>query len=775
MANGADSSAALGTLYQNVTCALTITGLDASAVRVASFTGRERLSALFAYSIVVATSPDDVANLEKALGSDVSLEVQRDGAFERGVHGILTEVAPDGTYVGKNQVRTRLLVEPRLANLRYSGGFKMFQKKSVKDIIGALVSPERIDVVWRLRPAPPPRDYRTQLNESDLAFLARLAADEGLHFFFESTQDKTSLVFTNSPKGFQAIDGTSSLPYREVGGATTTDHVRAIQREKRVRTGAVEHRDYDFTNPRVALVGRFETPGDQGEANTTRREWRDYPGGFLDPDAEGTPRAQMRLEELRSDASVVMGTASTLRLVAGKKFTLTGHTDTAFNGDLVVTEVTVGGTVESAFDGGGGGGRGQGTAEILARFNAAPADTPLRPRRLDKPPSRLQTARVVGPTDGDPNVDNFGRINVQFMWDRDGKFDANSSCWIRMATPNAHGNEGFWQAHRVGSEVLVDFIDGDIDRPVVIAALYNGKETQPYAQPGGVTRSTWKTRGIPGGSGFNEITFENSSGNEQIILHAQKDLNETILNDHNETIGTNQTSGIGSNQSITVGKDRSLSVGNNETISIGSNQSVTIGSNQTISIGSNQSTTIGASQTDSVGSTRTTTVGSDDSTTIMGNATRMVAQADTVMVAAARSVTVGGAEALTVIGSRAKTVGGSETTTVAGDRTETVGGAESVTVSGARSVNIGDASALDVEKAMAITVKEDFALKVGDNITVTMSKDGDIEIKTGDASLSMKKDGTVDIKGKGVTVEASSDATLKGDNVILKGSKVGLN
>ncbi len=188
------------------------------------------------------------------------------------------------------------------------------------------MKPERIDLVWRLRPDPPVRDYRTQLNESDYAFLERLAADEGLTFFFESTKDKTSLVFTNSPKGFLPIDGTASISFFDLGGTTHGEHVRTIQREQRVRTGAVEHRDYDFTNPRVALVARAETSGTQSEANTTRREWRDYPGGFTDPDGEGKPRATMRLEELRTDATVFDGTATTMRLIAGKKFTLTGHT-----------------------------------------------------------------------------------------------------------------------------------------------------------------------------------------------------------------------------------------------------------------------------------------------------------------------------------------------------------------------------------------------------------------------------------------------------------------
>jgi type VI secretion system secreted protein VgrG len=665
-------------------------------------------------------------------------------------------VIPDGTNVGATHARTTILLEPRLANLRYAGGFRMFQKMSVKDIVTALLSPERIDAVWRARPEPPVRDYRTQADESDLDFLRRLVADEGLHFFFEHTKDKTTIVFTNDPKGFLDLEGKASFDFRDTEGAVAGEHVRSVQRAQRVRTGAVEHRDYDFQSPRTTLKGRAETSND-GESNTTRREWREYPGGFLDPDAEGTPRGKMRLNELRSDAFVLMGTVSTLRLAPGRQFSVTGHRDGAFNRKLVATEITLRAEIEGTLFERTGQTRGSRAEPSLARFVATPADAPIRPTRRPKPPSRLRTARVVGPADGDPHVDEFGRIKVQFAWDRDGGFDEHSSCWIRMMTPVAHGDEGFWSAHKVGSEVLVDFLDGDIDRPIVLGAVYNGKEQQPYKQPGKVSRSSWKIRGVPGGSGYNEITFECSSGSEQIILHAQKDLNETILNDHNEDIGKNQTSKVGTNQKITVGTDRSLEVGNNEKIKIGVDQ--------TIDIGANQSSTVGAN--------RTARVAADESLTVMGSATKKVLVTDTVLVGAARSLTAA-SEAVTV-GTRTKTVATDETTSVGGGRSESVGGAESVTIGGQRDVSVGDNDSLAVEKKLGITAKEEFQLQVGDDAMISLKKDGDILLKTGDATLLMKKSGEIELKGKKILIQADSDLTIKGGNVVVKGDKVAVN
>ncbi len=297
----------IGALHEDITCRVKITGIDEAAVRVAGFETEEGLSQLFAYRVDVATAPENVAELEKALGAATTVVLERDGEVERIAHGILTEVLPDGAFFGNRLARTVLLVEPRLANLRFSGGFRIFQDKSIKDIVAELVAPENLDVAWRVLPEPPKRDYRTQLDESDLDFVLRLASDEGLHFYFDHDNDKTTLVFTNDPRGFRDIEGRASLDFRDVSGAVAGEHVRAIRRAQRVRTGAIEHRDYDFTHPRLELVGRAETEAPQTEANTKRRERRHYPGRFVDPAAEGTPLAQMRLEEFRSDAFTLEG------------------------------------------------------------------------------------------------------------------------------------------------------------------------------------------------------------------------------------------------------------------------------------------------------------------------------------------------------------------------------------------------------------------------------------------------------------------------------------
>ena len=599
MASALDvGGAPFGGAYEDITCRIKITGVDDAAVRVAGFQVDEGLSRLFSYELEVATDPREVANLEKALGADATVILERDGKVERIAHGIVTDVEPDGTFVGKGQARTVLVVEPRLANLRYSGGYRIFQDTTVKGIVAKLVAPEQIEVEWRVIKDPPTRDYRTQHDETDLDFLMRLAADEGHHFFFDHTDEKTTLVFTDEPRGFRELANGAIFAFRETSGAVTGEHVRSIRRAQRLRTGALEHRDFDFKNPRAKLVGRAETEGPQSEANTTRRERREYPGRFVDPDAEGTPRARMRLQELRSDANTVEGTASTLRLLAGRTFTLEHHSDRAFNRELVITRVAFGGRVAGAFHRGTSEpGQGQASASLVS-FEAVPSDLKIRPARRPKPMARFETAHVVGPKQGDPFVDEYGRIKIQFPWDRDGTDDENSSCWVRMSTPGAYDQGGSYSAHRVGSEVYVNFVDGDIDRPVVTGAVYNARQRQPNALPDNAALSTWIERSVPGGKGYNGITFDNTAAKEKITTHAECDRIAHVGRNDTETIGANQTTSVGANQATSTGASRSATIGANDSTTIAGDRTENVAGNESVIVVKSRSHTVNGEKDD---------------------------------------------------------------------------------------------------------------------------------------------------------------------------------
>ncbi|WP_394845229.1 type VI secretion system tip protein VgrG [Pendulispora brunnea] len=712
-----------GTVHEDIEYSLEVTDIDGSLLRVASFTCVERLSKLFTYTIAVGTDPDpdSIAGLEEALGRDASFIVKQDGKVVRAIHGIVTDVIPDGAFIGKTQMRVSFVVQPRMANLCHSGGFRIFQDKAIHEIVREICEPEHVECLWNVHGTPPKRVYCTQLDESDFDFIVRLASEEGMHFFFQSDEQKTTAIFVNEPDGYEPIETDLELPFNDASGAVDGEHVRSIRRTKSIRTGAFEHRDYDFTKPKEVLLSRTETAGKETTGNSHRREIRDYPGRFNDKSEAGKKLAQRRLEELRSDAFVLTGSAVSQRFAAGKTFTLTGHREDGFNRKLLITSVAMDGAVQGARQDGSGF-RG---ATKLVTFTAVPAEVPIYPRRVPKPASRLQSARVVGPKDGDPYVDEYGRFKVQFYWDRDGKFDEKSSCWVRTLTPVAHLDEGFWQAHKVGSEVAVSFFDDDIDRPVIIGAVYNAAQPQLYPLPSQVAKSTWRTNSIPGNNGFNEITQDNSAGREELFMHAQKNRRTVVLANHNETIGANQSSTVGANQTVTVGAARTVTVGAAHTVSVGANE------------------------TNSVKGKRTETVDTGESVTIKAGRSHTISGGDTLGVTGKRGVTVSEADTL-----KAK----SKEITI--ETTYDLNAGTSITIHhGGDSTLILKAGEATLNTSTKIVFSNPSGtVTLADN-KVSIVAASEISLTAGAAKLSLKADGTVAMSGAkevGVSCNAAS-------------------
>ncbi|WP_394844465.1 type VI secretion system tip protein VgrG [Pendulispora brunnea] len=705
-----------GLVHEDVQYKLTIakdakSNKDAPSVRVASFRAVESLSELFTYKILVGTEPDSVAELENGLGREATFAIEEDGRVARVVHGIITDVMPDGAFIGKNQARVLLVLEPTMANLRHSGGFRIFQNMPINEIVEEICKTEQIECFWNVLGVPPKREYCTQLDESDLEFIKRIASEEGMHFYFQHDEAKTKLVFANDPGGYQDIDEKANqggkhapftISFNDTGGAVSGEHVRSIRRMQSVRVGAFEHRDYDPLSKMsgmgtVTIIERAETEGEETPANSHKREVRDYPGRFTDQQI-AKELAKRRLDELRSDAAVIAGTASSHRLTAGKTFTLEGHREDGFNQKLLVTHVRLDGAVQGASRDAGGFRASTG----FTSFSAVPAKATIHPKRMQKPPSRLQSARVVGPKDGDPHIDEHGRIKVRFFWDRLPESNKDSSCWIRMMTPVAHRDEGFWQVHKVGSEVLVDFIDGDIDRPVILGAIYNKVQVQPNPLPVEVAKSTWKTRSIPGNAGFNEITQDNSAGKEEIYLHAQKNLREVVLANHKETIGANQSSTIGANRSATIG----------------ANETVTIAGKRTERVTTGEDVFIRA------GRTHTIETGDDMLVVKEGNRTVDVQQGKLIVkVKQLRDETIEAGEKVVIKSGRTHTIQTGD------DNLEVTTGSRKIGVKAGNHTR----EVAEVDKTKAKKIELEAA--------------EEIIIKCGDASISLKKDGTIKLEG----------------------------
>ena len=397
--------------------------------------------------------------------------------------------------------------------------------------------------------------------------------EDGIFYTFEHADDRHVLALGDHPGAHRPIPGAPALWYMPPGGSLVADreHVDGLRFGERVRPGRVSLRDWNLHQPDLAMeVKEFA-------AKHRELEVYGYPGEYQDA-ALGGPHqgqsiAKARLEALQATRRSGAGTSSCPRLTAGHTFTLVGHPRPEFDTNYRILHVAHVGHQPQALDHDGAGDSG-----YRNDFTVTDLGQPFRPpRHTPRPVMRgLQTATVVGPADEEVFADEHGRVKVQFHWDRAEPYDETSSCWVRVSQLWAGNGWGAMFLPRIGHEVLVDFLEGDPDRPIVVGRIYTGANKPPYPLPEHRTRSTIKSDSSLGGGGSNELRFEDKKGAEEVYLHAQKDLVEVVENDNTRTVTANQSFSIGGNQSFSVGGNQSFSVSGDRTVNVTKTETTTV-------------------------------------------------------------------------------------------------------------------------------------------------------------------------------------------------------
>ena len=687
--------------------------------------GREELGRLYRYRLTLLSERADVA-LEDLLGKGMTVTVLLEAGQRRQFHGLVAYAA----YAGQEGIYGRYEVElvPWLWFLGRGRDCRIFQHKSVPEIVQAVFDgwTAIADFELKLDESYAARDYTVQYRESDLDFVCRLMEDEGIYFFHRHREGGHTLVVADGEGAHEAAPGYERLPFfpPDQAARRERDHVFGWLAQADVRPGTATLRDFDFEKPRADLTGTDAEPKQHALATA---EVYDYPGGYHEL-ALGDRRARVRLEELQVDHVRARGEANAGGIACGNKLDLERHPRADQNRSYLV--VAAGYDIQS---------EGYRSAadtqreQFLCTFAAQELRVPFRPPRTTPRPcvGGPQTATVTGPGGEEIFTDKYGRVKVQFHWDRQGKRDQDSSCWVRVSQLWAGAAWGGIHIPRIGQEVIVDFLEGDPDQPIITGRVYNALAMPPYGLPANATQSGIKSNSSKGGGGSNELRFEDKKGAEQVWLHAQKNEDIVVENDKTEH----------------VGHDEALTVGNDRTRSVGVNETVTIGANQNIGVGSNQEETIGANRTDTVALAEVRTVGA--------------AQQQTV--GAARSVSVGAAQSHQVGLSDSWVVGGSRSTNIGKDDGLDVGGDRKIDVGKKESRQVGDSRDAKIEKNDTLNVGKTLMIDAGDEIS----------LRTGDAVIVMKKDGTVTISGKDITIDASGKINLKASgDIVIKGQKI---
>jgi type VI secretion system secreted protein VgrG len=546
-----------------------VSGSD-EELRVHSFGVTEGISQLFSIDLELVTE-NHALDFEQIIGQAGILTIQQYEEEEpRYFHGIISRLE-QGTS-GLRFTTYSATVVPKIWYLMHRHNCRIFQQMSVRDIVQKILKELGLpgdEYQFILQTDPPKREYCVQYRESEFDFISRLLEEEGIFYFFEHHNNKHILVMGDSTSAHKAIQGESQIIFHEPRPGQVADepHIYTFNYTEEILSGKVSLKDYNFKKPALNLKG--EKTGDKN----TDLEVYDYPGKFEEP-GRGKQLAKVRLEEYQTVKKEGSGATTCTHFAAGFFFTMKKYHRNDFNKKYLITQHQISGSQPQVLEETAG----EGGSSFSSRFECIPFEVPYRPDRVTPKPvvEGSQTAIVVGPQGEEIYTNEHGQVKVQFHWDREGQMDEKSSCWIRVSQLWAGRSWGAMYIPRIDQEVIVDFLEGDPDRPIITGRVYHGTNKPPYPLPDEKTKSTIKSDSSKGGGGFNEIRFEDKKGKEEVYIQAEKDRNELVKND----MSTN----VKHDQSLTVHHDRTKTIKHNETITIDGTYTKTIDKTTSITI-----------------------------------------------------------------------------------------------------------------------------------------------------------------------------------------------
>ena len=588
------------------------TPLGPDALLLVGFTGHEQVSGLFSFTLDLLAENSRKVDFSTLLGQEIGVTMLIDAGtaqataskerYFRGVCRRVSEGDKDQTFTSYQvEIVPPFWLTTRIAQSR------IFQHISVPDILKKVLS--GIKVTWDLKGKYEKRNYCVQYRETDFNFCSRLMEEEGLYYFFKHNKDSLEMVVADSPTTHPDVPGAVKVKTNIVAGShRQARQIFQWQKSQDIRSGKVTLWDYTFEQPGNNLEAKKPTMGTVmiGTVNhklqaggNDKFEIYDYPGEYAQRfdgiDKGGGEQAaeiqkifqdNQRTAALRMEAEtlagvVIRGESNCNQFSSGYKFEMEGHPNA--DGKYVLTSVRHSARSGTSYRSGD-------TEDFvyLNDFTCIPAALPFRPQRVTPKPSisGVQTAIVVGPSGEEIFTDKYGRVKVQFHWDRESTADANSSCWLRVGTPWAGKQWGSIHIPRIGQEVIVQFLEGDPDAPIIVGSVYNAGSMPPYKLPDEKTKSTLKSNSSRGGGGFNEIRFEDKKGSEQIYIHAEKDREVDIKNDSIEKVGHDNIEKVVNDQHLIVQNDRYREVTGDEHITIGGSRNEEVGESLGLKTGS---------------------------------------------------------------------------------------------------------------------------------------------------------------------------------------------
>ena len=543
--------------------------------------GGEELGRLFSYELQL-NSLDANIDLNQLLGKPMSIGLQLADGGERYFHGIVARCSQN---IDQGQFASyQVTLRPWLWLLSRTSDCRIFQNLSIPQIIkqvfrdlgfsdfeDALSRPYR---EW---------EYCVQYRETSFDFVSRLMEQEGIYYFFRHEQDRHVLVLADAYGAHTTVPGYTSVPYYPKDEQQRErDHMHNWHLAQQVQPGSLELNDYDFQRPSASIDVRSAMPRPHTAGDYPLY---DYPGTYVKSE-DGEHYARTRIEALQTLHEQVEFSGNARGLGSGHLFSLTGFSRRDQNREYLILAARYYITQERLESGGGAA-----SAQFDSSLTCIDAQQSFRPlanthRPIVKGP---QTALVVGPKGEEIWTDQYGRVKVHFYWDRHDQSNENSSCWIRVSQSWAGKNWGSMQIPRIGQEVIVSFLEGDPDRPIITGRVYNAEQTVPYDLPENATQSGMKSRSSKGGSpaNFNEIRMEDKKGLEQLYIHAERNQDIVVEVDESHSVGHDRNKSIGHNETVTIGNNRLRIVKQEDVLSVGQKKTDSISQSYVVEVGEN--------------------------------------------------------------------------------------------------------------------------------------------------------------------------------------------
>ena len=710
--------------------------------------GTEALSTLFDFRVTFVSQQLNIAP-KALLGKDITLavETENDGP-RRHLSGLCTRFELTGRRGGDYHVyEARLKPWLWLASRRSDS--KIFQQQKIPDIIESVLGKYGFPIKRKLSSSYRVWDYCVQYHETDLNFVSRIMEHEGIYYYFEHQAGMHTLVLCDGIASHDPLSPRSTVKYFGPDTATVPDeeHVFAWRPRQELDPGEYITSDHDFERPKADLMTKQAQPAGHSFDAWERYLW---PGGYTDV-GDGETYARTRMQALQAEQVRASGEATLRTLAPGYLMTLARCPLNEQNGEHLIVGVTYllknnDYQIVDAKDAG---------AAWNFTVLTQPSRQAYRPQLLTAKPRSQgpQVAVVVGPAGEEIYTDKYGRIKVQFPWDRYGGNNENSSCWMRVSHPWAGSNYGAIHIPRIGQEVIVDHIDGDPDYPIITGRVYNAEQMPPWSLPDNKTQSGILTRSSKDGAAgagmkaatgdANAIRFEDLKGKEQLWFHAQKDQLTEVENDEDKWVGRDRRKIIDRDELNHIKRDRTETVDRNERINVHGWREEEVDKNETNTIHQNRKERVDLNETISIGLNRDEDVGVNE----------------TISIGANRSVTIGGFKTETIAMAKAMTIGLGYQTTVGAMMNTTVGGFQTEQVGLHKSVAVlgGDYNTNVTSGSRNVEVSKDIVLQAGESITLVV----------GASVLVMKKDGSITLNGKEIDVVGSKHIGIDSKRIDL--------